>query len=169
MNRRVESTSTLARISISSVLLADTRELSMRIPISAKVGERTVETKALIDCGAQGCFLDQDFVKKHQIPTFPLSKPIPANNVDGTLNKKGDILEATWLEVNLKGRTERIRFLISGLGKDHLILGMTWLKRTNPDIDWNKGTVRFDERRIKRTMGYALRKSIECRLIDTER
>ena len=169
LNRRVESTSTLARISISSVLLADTRELSMRIPISAKVGERTVETKALIDCGAQGCFLDQDFVKKHQIPTFPLSKPIPANNVDGTLNKKGDILEATWLEVNLKGRTERIRFLISGLGKDHLILGMTWLKRTNPDIDWNKGTVRFDERRIKRTMGYALRKSIECRLIDTER
>jgi hypothetical protein len=42
-------------------------------------------TQALIDCGATGCFIDIKWVKLNNIPTCPLTKPIPVYNVDGTV------------------------------------------------------------------------------------
>ena len=50
---------------------------------------KTVETQALIDCRAGGMFIDQKFAQNFEI--FPLNEPITAQNVDGTINKKGTI------------------------------------------------------------------------------
>jgi hypothetical protein len=49
--------------------------------------EREVDdfTQALIDCGATGCFIDIEWAKLNNIPTHPLSKPIPVY-VDSTAN-----------------------------------------------------------------------------------
>jgi hypothetical protein len=38
-------------------------------------------TKALIDCSATGCFIDIKWVELNNIPTRPLTKPIPVYNV----------------------------------------------------------------------------------------
>ena len=51
---------------------------------------RVVETKALIDSGAGGLFIDKDFIKKLRAP---LTKPIPVINVNGTSNKNGIITQ----------------------------------------------------------------------------
>jgi hypothetical protein len=48
-------------------------------------------TQALIDCSATGCFIDIEWVKLNNIPTGPLTKPIPVYNVDGTANDAGMI------------------------------------------------------------------------------
>ena len=52
-------------LNVSSVLVADTREMSFRIALSIQTEEQSVETKGLIDCGAEGNFLDKDFVSEH--------------------------------------------------------------------------------------------------------
>src|ERR1700723_2014304 len=76
------------RLLISSVLVASVKNQSMHLPITVgKSVNETVETKALLDLGAGGIFIDQRFIKTHGIKTTPLPKPILVRNVDGTQNK----------------------------------------------------------------------------------
>ena len=56
-----------------------------------KSGNKNVETKALLDTGAGGKFIDQNFVLRNSIRTYKLAKPITIYNVDGTENKTGTI------------------------------------------------------------------------------
>ena len=58
------------------------------------MSKKTVET--LIDCGAGGLFIDQNFSKKFKVEH--LKKPIRAFNIDGTENKKGTIKSYVDLE-----------------------------------------------------------------------
>jgi hypothetical protein len=52
-------------------------------------------TQALIDCGATGCFIDIEWAKLNNVPTHPLTNPIPVYNVDGTANNAGAITDKT--------------------------------------------------------------------------
>jgi hypothetical protein len=63
----------------------------MKVPVMLTDSFREVEAQGLIDCAAGGRFIDQDFVKKCQLPTKKLKKTLTANNVDGTRNKNGTI------------------------------------------------------------------------------
>ncbi|KDR64824.1 hypothetical protein GALMADRAFT_30614, partial [Galerina marginata CBS 339.88] len=47
----------------------------------------TVETSALLDSGAGGKFIDQNYVRKLDLQTRKLKEPLAVYNVDGTLNK----------------------------------------------------------------------------------
>jgi hypothetical protein len=46
----------------------------------------------------------------------------------------------------MNGRIMKTRLLVSGLGKETIILGLPWLRKTNPDINWKKGTLKFRAR-----------------------
>lgn len=103
--------------------------------------EQTVETKALVDSGAGGIFIDSTFIQEHKIPTTPLSSPIRVFNVDGSRNKQGQITHFTWAIMKVGEQALRTRFLVTGLGKESVILGLPWLKEINPRIDWRNGTI----------------------------
>ena len=162
MIRRPVSTSVTAPLTICSVLVTDPGQQSIRVPVTI-TRRKTIETKALIDCGAQGVFIDRDFVDKHNIPTAPLKEPIDAKNVDGTQNKAGKITHFTWLDTTIGGHTRKTRFLIAGLGNDHMILGLPWLRVMDPKIGWASGRIKIDPTKIKRTVSYVLRRDIEMK------
>jgi len=63
------------------------------LPIHLKTMDTMEETstEAMVDTGATGDFIDQDFVARAKLPTCKLSQPIPVYNVDGTLNEAGSI------------------------------------------------------------------------------
>jgi hypothetical protein len=61
-------------------------------------------TQALIDCGAMGCFIDIEWEKLKNIPTRPLTKPIPVYNVNSTTNDTGDNLNTTQTPECSKGK-----------------------------------------------------------------
>ena len=67
-------------LTVSSVLLARIEAQSMNIPLpilcESQKNEKTVETQALINSGAGGDFLHEDFVDKHRIDLLPLDTPI---------------------------------------------------------------------------------------------
>src|SRR4051812_38075759 len=90
---------------ISSVLVAEIENKSLLLPISIlceqQEGKQNVETKALLDSGAAGTFIDQQFVKQHKLPTHPLEKPIKVLNVDGTINKKGTVSRYALLPIQI--------------------------------------------------------------------
>ncbi|GLB45800.1 putative zinc ion binding [Lyophyllum shimeji] len=97
--------------------------------------------KALLDSGASGLFLHIRFVREHGITTRTLSRPISVKNVDGTANAAGAITEVVDLVLRYNGHSERVVFAVTDLGEQDMILGYTWLKEHNPEIDWAAGTV----------------------------
>ncbi|GLB43148.1 putative retrotransposable element tf2 155 kda protein type 1-like [Lyophyllum shimeji] len=97
--------------------------------------------KALLDSGASGLFLHIRFVREHGITTRTLSRPIPVKNVDSTANAAGAITEVVDLVLRYNGHSERVVFAVTDLGEQDMILGYTWLKEHNPEIDWAAGTV----------------------------
>ena len=64
-------------------------------------------------------------------------------NVDGTRNSTGSITHAAELIIEFQGHREKIMAEVMDLGKNSFILGFSWLKHHNPDIDWTKGTVKM--------------------------
>ena len=110
-------------------------------------GERNVETLALIDSGAGGKFIDQNFAKKEGLKMKDLENPLTVYNVDGTLNKMGTIRKFVELPLIINGRKTMEWLLVTGLGKQRIILGFPWLNEQNPVIDWKLGTVSFPEKR----------------------
>jgi len=102
-----------------------------------------VSTNALVDCGTTGDFIDEGFVERSKIPTWNLSQLIPVFNGDGSLNEAGSITKVTNMIMTYKGHSERILLAVTQLGKQDAILGMTWLKKHNLEIDFTTGLVKL--------------------------
>ena len=86
------------------------------------------QTKALTDSGAEGEFIDQNYAKSLGTDNIQLEKPIPILNVNGTWNKQGTITHYTELNMSIGNSTWKQHFYITGLGKQKMIFGFTWLK-----------------------------------------
>jgi len=65
------------------------------LPIHFKTTDTMKETsmEAMVDTGATGDFIDQDFVTRAKLPIRKLFQPIPVYNMDGMLNEAGSIRE----------------------------------------------------------------------------
>ena len=135
---------------VFSVTLATIQSNSLSIPITIKCAGKneTVETLGLIDSGAGGKFIDQNFAKKSGLDIQTLEEPLTARNVDGTENKRGKITTFVEADLEVNGKTMKTRLLVTGLGKQKLILGFPWLSEHNPDIDWKTG--KFTWRTLRR-------------------
>ena len=64
-------------------------------------------------------------------------------NVDGSFNREGPIENTVEVNVYYKGHVERTEINVIGGQKWGVILGMSWLKRHNPEIDWKTGEVKM--------------------------
>jgi hypothetical protein len=115
--------------------------LYLRVEIESTETQWKQGIRALVDCGATSLFIDREYVKLNRLPTKKLSQVIPVFNVDGTPNEAGCILEVVELIVRYEKHSERVLFAVTGLGRQNLILRITWLREHNPEIDWRTGKV----------------------------
>jgi hypothetical protein len=74
-----------------------------------------------------------------------LEKARKVFNVDGTLNKKGDILFYTDLEVRTGQKYTNMRFFLTDLGPQRLILGYPWFAAVQPKINWARGWIDYEQ------------------------
>jgi len=120
-----------------SVNTLDARGTTIILPIEVSTTDTSkVHTvKALLDSGAMGNFIDQDFVHTKGINTWSILCSIPVYNVDGSPNEVGQISEVVDVVLHYKTHYERMLLAISSLGKQNMILGYTWLKDHNPEVD----------------------------------
>jgi hypothetical protein len=73
------------------------RSRSIRIPVRIVSEEEKTNAKALLDSGAEGVYVNANYVKKHQLPLQDLKIPIYPRNVDETPNRNGAIHHAAML------------------------------------------------------------------------
>jgi hypothetical protein len=101
--------------------------MSLLVNVEIESTDTTVKrcTQALIDCSATGCFIDIKWAKLNNIPTCPLSKPIPVYNVDGTTNDAGAITDIADIVLRYENHSERTQLAVTRLGKQSLIFGCT--------------------------------------------
>ncbi|KIK31730.1 hypothetical protein CY34DRAFT_102862 [Suillus luteus UH-Slu-Lm8-n1] len=94
----------------------------MQIPITLISSTRlkTVETTAVVDSGASGTFISEDFVKDHGIKTHRLKKTFRIRNADGTNSGKGKITHYCTLMVKVDQRTMYGKFNVHKLGHPHI-------------------------------------------------
>jgi Retroviral aspartyl protease len=111
---------------------------------------KIVETTTLLDTGAGGKFIDQNFVRNQKIETKELKYPIEVFNVDGTPNKWGTITKYTWLDLMINRQMRTHNLLVTGLGKQKIILRYPWFKQTNPDINWKGCTLSWQTKQDKK-------------------
>ena len=121
---------------INHVLTALPNERTLRIPIKISVNHQIIDTTAIIDCSATGNFIDPGLTSLTEFPLQKLKRPIRAYNVDSTTNSKGNIEWETHVNLLFPKHTENVRLMVLNLGRKQIILGMPWLKKWNPIIDW---------------------------------
>jgi hypothetical protein len=126
-------------LDIYSVTIANTPRNSISVPINIGLSKQTIET--LIDSGAGGLFIDQNYAKNFDINY--LDEPVKAYNMDGTENKQGTINAYINLKFTLGEQKFKGQFYVTGLGKQRIILGFPWLHNYNPIINWKKGEIIF--------------------------
>ena len=101
----------------------------------------TVET--LLDSGATGLVMSSEFARKQGFRMKKLERPMQVRNVDGSLNKERPIENTVEVNIYYKGHVERTEIDVIGGQKWSVILGMLWLARHNPEIDWKTGKVKI--------------------------
>ena len=119
--------------------------------------------KAVIDSGATGTFIHPRWVERKRIPYRQKERPYQLSAADGKTFSygKGMVnLETVEVDTRTDVSKERIAFDITDIGSDAVILGIDWLARHNPDIDW-------EEMRVTRRQGQQeellrLKKTVEA-------
>ena len=113
----------------------------MQIPVLFESAHATAEREVLIDSGATDNFISKNLLHRLKIGYLPVETPIKIWNVDGTHNQDGTISHFTDLQVRTGTETKTLRFLITNLGKDEVILGYPWLTAFEPVIHWKDATL----------------------------
>lgn len=105
---------------------------------------QTVSLKALLDSGCTRCLVRPALVEKFGIRLRRLKIPIALGQVDGSV--AGGI-PATFttvsLEMTMGSQSETLSFTVTPGMNRLLILGLNWLKKWNPRVDWRKGLLKF--------------------------
>ncbi|KLO05765.1 hypothetical protein SCHPADRAFT_794034, partial [Schizopora paradoxa] len=87
--RKWEKTRLPRHFVISSSETPSPNSIDLDIELRTTDTGAEIRTRALVDSGATGSFIDRDFVTRNGIATKRLSRPVPVLNVNGTPNLAG--------------------------------------------------------------------------------
>jgi len=111
-------------INVTVDMAWNNRSRSIRIPVRIISEEGKTDAKALLDSGAEGIYINANYVKKHQFPLQELKTLIYPRNVDETPNKNGAIRHTAILQMEMgNNHRERIMFLVTDTGNHDILLG----------------------------------------------
>ena len=110
-----------------------------QLSTGVRVGKTTVT--AIIDSGADINYVNEDWCRKKKIPYKMTGWGwIKGYNGEKTRTK---ILEAS-IGIRVLGKFCRTKFsVLKETGDDILVLGIPWLEKANPVIDWKRRTIEF--------------------------
>jgi hypothetical protein len=141
----------------------------MRIPVSIRASYNMANIKALVDSGATDNFIHPNFVKWMGLGQRELDKPKNIYNIDDTTNKSGQITHYLSLAITTAGKMQEMRFLITNIGREDVLLGYPWLSTYEPRFSWKHGTI--DESNlpiILRTINPHERRDVVARYLSTD-
>jgi hypothetical protein len=117
--------------------------MMLRVFLHSK--SKRAKTIALLDSGATENFMSLNYAKYLHLPIKNLREPRKLFNVDGTPNKAGDLRYYVDLATRTGPSTRTLRYFLSDLGDNKVILGYPWFAAAQPKIDWAKGWIAYDQ------------------------
>ena len=102
---------------------------------------KELRLQALVDSGCTHTGIDEQLVKKEKIKTEPMDRSFEVFNTDGTKNR--EVTRFVLLEVEIDRYKKQIDAVITDLHSTDIFLGYDWLVKYNPEVNWNKGTMKF--------------------------
>ena len=98
-----------------------------------------IHVLALLDSGANSCFMDRNFAQAHQISLRKLPCPVSVVVIDGRPIASGNIIEELEpVNIVLDNLACVVSFNIISIPEHPIVLGLPWFELHNPDIHWNK-------------------------------
>ncbi|QRV99733.1 Retrotransposon nucleocapsid protein [Ceratobasidium sp. AG-Ba] len=98
---------------------------------------------AMLDSGASSIFISKNIVRNFQLFKKKLDKPRRLKVIDGREIESGRVEHYVTLNLKIFDHEEEIDAYVVNVGNHDLVLGMAWLKRHNPAIDWDKKSLVF--------------------------
>ena len=122
--------------------------------LKIRIQLKRVMALAMINSGATGNFMSRKFATNHRIPELPKERPYQLTVVDGTpLNQdEGMVKEETLpLMSQIHGKDlGRITFDLVSIPHE-VILGIPWLEKVKPSIDWNSQKITIGKEKSKKS------------------
>ena len=117
----------------------------MSIKVYVNTSNKRAETSALLDSGATENFITTHYANWLRLPIKQLPRARKVCNVDGTSNKQGDITHFTDLEVQTGAKRVKMRFFLTDLGEQKVILGYPWFAAMQPKVDWARAWIDYEQ------------------------
>ena len=115
----------------------------MKIGLERIDTQEGITVEALLDSEAMELVMSSEFAKKQGFKLKKLERPMQVRNVDRSFNREGSIENTVEVNIYYQGHRERTEIDVIGGQKWSVILGMPWLARHNPEIDWRTGEVKM--------------------------
>lgn len=125
---------------LSSVTSPSLTYFVFNVTICLENEERNV--LALIDTGATGCFMDESFFASLNLTPVSKIRPYNVELVDGSNASSGPVqLETPPVRARISGFDDYVTSGLISSPRFPLILGLPWLQRANPQIDWKTSSM----------------------------
>ena len=82
-------------------------------------------------------------VKKLNLTTTLLQESITLTNADGTPNQSGKATTMVKCQLQIGQHIDNTTFIVADIGHHEAMIGFTYLKKHNPEIDWTNGIWKF--------------------------
>ena len=100
-----------------------------------------VQARVLIDCGSTTNFISQRYVLLNHIPTVNTTSSQVVKLADGSVQSTCKLVQTLHMYINDRDLCET--YLVFPLDSYDIILGIPWLKKYNPIINWKTNTITF--------------------------
>ena len=90
------------------------REVTVKIGLKQEEKEKGVVTEALLDSGATGLVMSEEFARRNKFRRTKLERPVYVRNINGMLNYVGPIVDTVEVEIFFKGHKERTSIDVIG-------------------------------------------------------
>jgi hypothetical protein len=141
-SKRLNPTAWVRALHCNTVYITHYR--SMRVPVLIRTSYFMADKKALVDSGATDNFMHPVFAKRMGLGLQELQTPKKIFNIDNTTNKSGMITHYLDLNVCTNGIYKQMRFLVTNIGNEEVLLGYPWLATFEPKFNWRSAVI--DER-----------------------
>ena len=99
---------------------------------------KPLHTYALVDSGATLSCISDRFASRHSLPRSLRDTPLPITAVDNRPIASGLVSQDVISCLKVRDHSERISLAVVSVAYP-IILGLDWLRRHNPSIDWTRG------------------------------
>jgi hypothetical protein len=113
----------------------------MHVPVSIHTSYFMADKKALVNSGATDNFMHPVFAKRMGLGLQELQAPKKIFNIDNTTNKSGMITHYLDLNVCTNGIHKQMRFLVTDIGNEDVLLGYPWLATFEPKFNWRSAVI----------------------------